>query len=231
MRGAAVADFERQRDNMVESQLRPNEVTDPRILSAMRTLPRERFVPPALRGLAYIDEALEVFPSIDGAPARFLLAPMVLARLLQLATVEAQDRILDVGCATGYSTAVLAQLGRFVTGLEPEPELAAAARANLRDLGLANCDIVEGGLSQGCEAGAPYDVIVLNGSVPVVPETLLSQLRDGGRLAAVLTRAPNLSQGKAYLFVKVRGEASFVPHFDAGARPLPGFAPEPSFTF
>jgi protein-L-isoaspartate(D-aspartate) O-methyltransferase len=226
-----VADFERQRDNMVESQVRPNEVTDPRILSAMRALPRELFVPPALQGLAYIDEALEVFPPIDGAPARFLLAPMVLARLLQLAMVEARDRILNIGCATGYSTAVLAQLGSFVTGLESEPELAATARTNLRNLGIANCEIVEGALSQGCEAGAPYDVIVLNGSVPVVPDTVLSQLRGGGRLVAVLTRAANLSQGKAYLFVKVRGEASGVPHFDAGARPLPGFAPEPTFTF
>lgn len=226
-----MADFERQRYVMVESQLRPNEVTDPGVLSAMRALPRERFVPPALRGLAYMDDAIEVFPAIDGAPARFLLAPMVLARLVQLAMVEPKDRILDVGCATGYSTAVLAHLGRFVTGLEPEPELASAARATLRALEIANVEIDTGALAGGHETGAPYDVILLNGSVPVVPEILLSQLRDGGRLATVLTRGANLSQGKAYLFVKVRGEASGVPHFDAGARPLPGFAPEPCFTF
>ncbi|MGI8852650.1 MAG: protein-L-isoaspartate O-methyltransferase family protein [Methyloceanibacter sp.] len=226
-----MADFERQRDVMVESQLRPNEVTDPGVLSAMRALPRERFVPPPLRGLAYMDDAIEVFPAIDGAPARFLLAPMVLARLVQLAMVESKESILDVGCATGYSTAVLARLGRFVTGLEPEPELASAARATLRALDIANVEIITGALAGGHETGAPYDVILLNGSVPVVPESLLSQLREGGRLATVLTRRANLSQGKAYLFVKVRGEASGVPHFDAGARPLPGFAPEPCFTF
>jgi protein-L-isoaspartate(D-aspartate) O-methyltransferase len=226
-----MADFERQRESMVESQIRPNEVTDPRLISIMRALPRERFVPQAMRGLAYIDEPIEVFPSVDGAPARFLLAPMVLARLIQLASVEPQDKVLDVGCATGYSTAVLAQLSRYVTGLEPESELESVARRTLRELGLSNCDWVEGILPQGHEPGAPYDVILLNGSVPDVPETLVAQLREGGRLVAVLTRGPNMRQGKAYCFVKVRGEASGVPHFDAGAPPLPGFVPAPSFTF
>ena len=125
-------DFAPQRLTMVETQLRPNAVTDTRLLAAMRTLPRERFVPERLAALAYMDEGIEVFPATDGAPARYLLAPMVLARLVQLAAVEPQDAVLDVGCATGYSTAVLARLGRQVIGLEPEPELAAAARGNLR---------------------------------------------------------------------------------------------------
>jgi protein-L-isoaspartate(D-aspartate) O-methyltransferase len=226
-----MTDFARQREAMVESQLCPNAVTDEGVLSAMRVLPRELFVPPALRGLAYMDEALEVFPARDGAPARFLLAPLVLARLVQLAMVELQDKILDVGCATGYATAMLARLGRAVTGLEPEPELAEAARQNLRALGIANAEIVEGDLNAGHPQGAPYDVILLNGSLPAPPETLLSQLREGGRLVVVLTRAPNMSQGKAYFFVKVRGEANGVPRFDAAAKPLPGFAPEPCFTF
>ena len=128
-------DFARQRLTMVETQLRPNAVTDTRLLAAMRTLPRERFVPARLAALAYMDEGIEVFPATDGAPARYLLAPMVLARLVQLAAVEPQDAVLDVGCATGYSTAVLARLGRQVIGLEPEPELAAAARGNLRQPG------------------------------------------------------------------------------------------------
>ena len=224
--------FERQRLTMVESQLRPNEVTDTRLLAAMRALPRERFVPPKLRGLAYIDEGIEVFPSIDGAPARFLLAPMVLARLVQLAAVEPQDAVLDIGCATGYSTAVLARLGRSVIGLEPEPELAEAARGTLRDLGIANAEIVEGALARGHPGRGPYDVILLNGSVPELPETLILQLKEGGRLAVVIPSSANSgSQGKAYLFVKVGGEASGLPHFDAGARPLPGFLPEPCFTF
>lgn len=224
--------FERQRLNMVESQLRPNEVTDPRLLAAMRALPRERFVPSRLTGLAYVDDALEVFPAIDGAPGRFLLAPMVLARLIQLAAIEPQDSVLDIGCATGYSTAVLANLGHRVVGLEPEPELARAARGNLRELGIDNADIVEGPLGAGFPARAPYDVIVLNGSVPEVPAALLPQLKDGGRLVAIVSAGANqASQGRACLFVRVKSELSGLPHFDAGARPLPGFAPESCFSF
>jgi protein-L-isoaspartate(D-aspartate) O-methyltransferase len=224
-------DFARQRLAMVESQLRPNEVTDPRVLAAMRELPRERFVPPPLRGLAYSDGNLEVFPAIDGAPARFLLSPMVLARLVQLAAVEPEDKVLDVGCATGYSTAVLGRLARSVVGLEPEPELAAEARDNLAALCMENAEIVSGALSEGHASGAPYDVILLNGSVPTAPETLLSELKEGGRLAAVLTGGTAGNSGKAYLFVKVNGEASGLSHFDAGARPLPGFFQQTGFVF
>lgn len=227
-----MTDFERQRLTMVESQLRPNKVTDTPLLTVMRALPRQRFVPHKLSTLAYIDEAIEVFPAIDGAPARFLLAPMVLARLVQLAAIQPEDRVLDIGCATGYSTAVLASLGRSVIGLEPEPKLASAAGDRLRELGIANADIVEGPLGAGFPESAPYDVIVLNGSVPEVPESLFAQLKDGGRLAAILSAGTNqLGQGKGYLFVKVGSELSGVPHFDAGARPLPGFSRKKCFNF
>lgn len=223
-----MADVAPQRQSMIESQLRPNMVTDRRLLAAMGELPRELFVPAPLRGLAYIDETLEVWPSVDGAPARYLLAPVVLARLIQLASVESSDHVLDVGCATGYSAAVLARLASDVVGLEPEPELAAMATKTLSSLGLANARIVEGTLAQGYAPAAPYDVILLNGSVPEVPKPLLAQLKEGGRLAAVIAQE---TQGKAYLFGKVDGQVSGVPHFDAGARPLPGVAPLPSFAF
>lgn len=224
-------DFAARRDMMVDTQLRPNEVTDGPLLASMRAVPRELFVPAPLRGLAYMDEGIEVFPSIDGAPARYLLAPMVLARLIQLASVEPGDAVLDVGCATGYSTAVLARLARQLVGIEPEPELAKAARRNLQSLGSENAEIVKGALNGGYKKGGPYDVILLNGSVPAPPQALLDQLKEGGRLAAVVARPDNSVQGRAYLFVRVGGELSGVPHFDAGARPLPGFAPEPKFAF
>jgi protein-L-isoaspartate(D-aspartate) O-methyltransferase len=226
-----MTDFARRRLTMVETQLRPNEVTDRRLLAAMGTLPRERFVPDRIRAFAYIDEGIEVFPAIDAAPPRALLAPMVLARLVQLAAVEAGDTVLDVGCATGYSTAILARLGRDVVGVEPEPELAEAARANLRALAFANVEIVERALARGCPEKAPYDVILLNGSVPAPPESLFGQLKDGGRLAAIVSRPGPGTQGRATLFVKAGGEVSGLPHFDAGAVSLPGFFRESSFSF
>lgn len=226
-------DFELARATMVESQLRTDKVTDRRILSAFATLPRERFVPEGKRDLAYSDASLEVWPSIDGAPARFLLPPVVLARLIQLAAVEEKDAVLDIGCGTGYSTAVLARLARMVTAVEAEPELASAAREALHKLGAANATVVEGALARGVPESGPFDVILLNGSVPEVPGTLLAQLKEGGRLCAVIAagREGRPRQGKATLFVKVDGEASGLPHFDANARALPGFAPSPSFTF
>jgi protein-L-isoaspartate(D-aspartate) O-methyltransferase len=224
-------DFEAQRLAMIESQLRPNEVRELRLLDAVRAVPRERFVPPKLRALAYMDGPIEVSPSIDGAPARYLLAPMVLARLIQLASVEPEDSVLDIGCATGYSTAILARLGRKVVGLEPEPELAGAARDALQQLGVQNAEIVEAPLAEGQAAFGPYDVILMNGAVPRIPESLSAQLKEGGRIAAILSPSANGSQGKAHLLVKVHGRASGLPHFDAGATPLPGFAPVGIFAF
>ena len=223
--------YARQRLTMVETQLRPNAVTDTRLLAAMSTLPRERFVPERLRALAYIDEGIEVFPAIDGAPARYLLAPMVLARIVQLAAVEAQDAVLDVGCATGYSTALLAQLGHNIVGLEPEPELADAARANLRELGLADAGHRRGAARARLPRKRPLrrdpHKRQRAGTTGVAVRTT-----DGGRQACggSLPRRP-WNPRKGHVFVKAGGEVSGVPHFDAGAPPLPGFLPEASFSF
>jgi protein-L-isoaspartate(D-aspartate) O-methyltransferase len=228
-------DFERQRLAMVGSQLRTSGVTSRRVLAAFAALPRERFVPPPRRPLAYMDEDIEVWPSIDGASARFLLAPAVLARLVQLAEIGPGDRVLDIGCATGYSSAILAGLAHAVIGLEAQPELAEQARAALRErLTVAgsdnpdNVDIVTGALEEGHPGAAPYNVILLNGGVPAVPQRLTAQLDEGGRFVAVMV---NGLAGRAYRFLKCGGELSGLPHFDAGAHPLPGFAPAPSFTF
>jgi protein-L-isoaspartate(D-aspartate) O-methyltransferase len=226
-------EFAVARRHMVESQLRTNRVTDRRLLAAMGELPRERFLPPSRQPLAYIDADLEVWPAIDGTLPRYLLAPVVLARLIQLASVEATSNVLDIGCATGYSTAVLSRLANAVTAVEVEPELAAAARANLAALGIGNATVVEGPLTEGAPDAAPFDVILVNGSIVDVPEEPLAQLKEGGRLVAVIaaSREGRPRQGKAFLFVNVDGEASGVSHFDASAKPLPGFAPTPSFSF
>lgn len=226
-------DFEAARATMVESQIRTDRVTDRRVLEAFASLPRELFVPAGKRDLAYSDAALQVWPSLDAGPARYLLPPVVLARLAQLASVEATDSVLDIGCATGYSTAILAHLARAVTAVEAEPELAAAARETLQTLGLGNVAVVDGDHARGAPETGPYDVILLNGSVPDVPGSLLAQLKEGGRLVAIMTGGSQERprQVKAFLFVKVDGESSGLPHFDANARPLPGFAPSPSFTF
>jgi protein-L-isoaspartate(D-aspartate) O-methyltransferase len=223
-----MTDSDIQRRTMIETQLRPSGVNDQRVLAAVATVPRERFVPAPLRPFAYIDEALEVWPSRDGASARFLLSPLAQARLIQLASVGAEDRVLDLGCATGYSTAILAKLGSEVIGVEPEPELAESASANLQGLAIANARIVREALAEGYAAGGPYNAIVVNGSVPCVPDSLLAQLREGGRLASIIASSV---QPRAWLYVKAGGQVSGVPQFDVGARPLPGFTRAPRFAF
>src|SRR3712207_4374144 len=154
-----MTDFVAARVNMVEGQIRPNKVTDERLLEALLKLPRERFAPGPLRAVAYIDDDL---PLGNG---RFLIEPMVLARLLQEAQIGPRDRVLDIGCASGYSTALIAGLAGFVVSLESDPGLAAHARQALAEMGLRNATLVEAPLDRGYAAEAPYDVILISGSV------------------------------------------------------------------
>lgn len=219
-------DFQRLRQSMVDSQLRPNDVTDPRILAAMLDVPRERFVPPSREKLAYLDDDLPVREAGPLGPARYLVEPMVLARLIQALSLSDGDRVLDVGCATGYSTAILARLASAVIGLEADRELAAAAREALG--GESGTRIVEGALASGAAGEGPFDGILLNGSVEVVPESLLSQLKDGGRLVAVVRSGP---VGRATLYVRGTAGVSSRPLFDAAIPALPGFERPRGFVF
>lgn len=213
-------DFAAARTNMVDGQVRTADVTDLRILGALQDVARERFVPPQARELAYLDFDLPV------APGRFLMKPRVLAKMLQAATLAATDRVLDVGCATGYSAALLARLAAQVTALEENPELARAAREMLGAEN--NVELVSGRLVDGWTAAAPYDVILLEGATEIVPESLLRQLSNGGRLLCVLGGDP---AAKVILYLRSGDDIGGRPIFDASIPILPGFAKAPAFAF
>lgn len=208
---------------MVESQIRTNKVTDPRVVDAFGAVPREAFVDEAKKGIAYIDEDLEV------APGRFLMEPMVLARLLQAAAPQAGDMALDIGCATGYSTAVLARLVETVVGLECERVLMDAANRTLNALDVDNAVVVEGALEAGYQKQAPYNVIVFQGGVSQVPEAVKRQLADGGRLVAVVVDADGIGRGT--LVQRAGDSFSSRMLFDAATPLLPGFTREVGFVF
>jgi protein-L-isoaspartate(D-aspartate) O-methyltransferase len=215
-------DYAAARRNMVETQLRPNKVTNEALLEALGSIPRERFVPQALRGIAYVDEDVPV------APGRYLMEPMALGRLLQLAEVKAGDAVLDIGCGTGYAAAVLGRLARSVVAVEPDKELAARAAATLAELGVGNVTVLEGELGQGTPRQAPYDVIFIEGSVDAVPSAIIEQLADRGRLVTVIRQQ---GVGRATLMARVGGGVSSRVAFDAAVPPLPGFEAQPSFVF
>lgn len=211
------------RHNMVENQIRTNRVIDPRVVEAMDTMPRELFVPEASREIAYLDG------EIDLGGGRRLMPPMVFARLLQAAEIFPGEVALDVGCGTGYSAAILAKLASTVVALESDKVLAGRAGALLAQLGIDNVALVEAPLPDGDAVHGPYDVIVLEGSVPEVPAGLAGQLAERGRLLAVVGRPGTL--GTATITVRVGDSTSTRPLFETRLAPLPGFAPRPAFVF
>ena len=215
-----MTDFATARSRMVDSQIRPSDVTDLRLLWALQTVERERFVPEKARDFAYADYDMPI------ARGRCLLKPRVFAKLVQQADIKPTDRVLDVGCGLGYSAAVLAELASEVTALEQDPELAAAATKTLA--GISKVHVVTGPLAEGYSTGAPYNVIVVEGATELQPDALLRQLSDGGRLVCILGGGP---AGKAMLYQRSGEDVGERPLFDAGAGVLPGFAKPPAFAF
>lgn len=219
-----MTDFEHARKAMVDNQLRTSAITDRRLLAAMGAVPREIFVPEARRSLAYIDEAHK----LPGPSGRSLAAPAPFARLVQLADIEADDIVLDVGTGTGYSAAVLARLAASVVALESDPALLQSARDNLKQVGVENVALIEAPLDAGAPKQGPYDAIILEGAVREVPEKLLKQLKEGGRLVALIRTGAT-----AVANVYVRTGDDFAPRaeFNTSLPPLTPERPPDTFVF
>ena len=223
-----MVDFVQQRTNMVESQVRPSDVTDRRIIRAMLEVPREEFVPQGMRAMAYMDEAVQVAPRHNGAAPRYLLPPRTLAKLIQLAEIDASARVLDVGPATGYSTAVLAKLAASVVALEVDDALCAQMKVTLHSLGLSNVKVVQGPLATGAKDEGPFDAILLNGAVEAVDPNLVDQLKIGCKMVGILSTG---SFGRACVWRRSSDAFDTRTDFDAAAPPIPGFARPRGFVF
>jgi len=218
-------DFAVARTKMVDSQLRTENVTDYDVLAAMGAVPRELFVPPDQRALAYLDKDI---PIGGGTSRRYLMEAAPFARLLQLAEISKTDRVLDVGCGAGYSAAVLASLAGSVVAVESDPALAAQATRNLANLGIENASANVNALEEGHPSGGPYDVILLDGAVERIPDSLFDQLKEGGRLVAVVGYG---RAAQATLFTRSDHEIGRRPAFNADVPPLPGFRKPEVFVF
>ena len=218
-------DLNQARFNMIEQQIRPWEVLDPQVLELLMAVRREDFVPAAHRALAFVDMEIPT----GSAPGQVMLAPRVQARLVQDLAVKKTDKVLEIGCGTGYTTALLAQLGAQVLALEIDAGLAKQASANLQQAGIANAQVRQADGSQGAASDGPFDVILLSGSVAELPQALLDQLSVGGRLAAIVGDEPMM---RATVVTRT-GTQSFVSTqpWDANAPRLSGFAETPAFQF
>ena len=222
-----MTDFTAARLNMVESQVRPNGITDRRIIAAVERLPREAFVPEGKRAVAYMDEDVPLEPADKSAGPRALIEVMAFARMLQHAAIKPEDRVLVVGAGTGYGAAVIAALAQRTVALECDAALAAAARRNLE--GVAGAIVVEGPLAAGVPGEQPFDVIIVEGRVEEVPQAWLDQLSDGGRLIAVVGEA---DMAKACVHTRSGSAIAVRPVFDASVAALPGLRKKkPAFTF
>lgn len=215
--------YDAARANMIESQLRPNRVTDERVIAAFQRIRRELFVPEKLRGVAYVDDDLPL------GGGRYMMRPMVAARLLQAAMVDAKDAALVIGAGVGYEAAVLAQLARSVTALEENPELARIGRSALVDHRIASVSYIEAPLPLGHRQRAPYDLILFAGAVTEIPGEISGQLAEGGHIAVVLRQHECV--GRATLITRAGGTLASRIMFDAVAPLLPNFVVKPAFVF
>ncbi len=210
------------RTSMINSQLRPNRMNDEAIIHAMESIKREEFVPKVMRGVAYCDDNIEV------SKGRYLMEPMIFAKLLGAAEIKKSDLVLDIGCATGYSSAVLAGLADAVVALEEDAKLAAKAEEILAEQDIVNVAVVKGKHTEGVAKQGPYDVIFIGGAVADVPDKITAQLKEGGRLICV--KLEN-SVRRGHLITKSGGALVVKRLFDANVPVLEGFAAKETFVF
>jgi protein-L-isoaspartate(D-aspartate) O-methyltransferase len=215
-------DLEAARAAMVDSQVRPNDVTDRRLVAAMATLPREMFAPADKRALAYADAPVET------GPGRWMMAPRDFAKLLHAAAVSEDDRVLDIAPGTGYSTAVIVRLAAGVVALEEDEAKAKTLRDSLAAAGVSGVEVVSGSLPAGAPAQAPFDVIFVNGAVEEVPKAWLDQLADGGRLVVVVAEG---AVRRARVYTRSRDKTAWRTPFESAAPVLPGFERAVEFRF
>lgn len=223
-----MADFKQQRVNMVESQVRPSDVTDRRIMRAMLAVPREQFVATNLKPIAYMDQQLPLTRPAPGKEPRCLLEPRVLAKLVQLADIGAGEVVLDIGCGPGYSAALIGKLAETVVALETDAELNETATRVLEDLDFDNVAVVSGELEAGYPDEGPYDAIFIGGRIEELPSQLLDQLKDGGRLVAVIGTQVHAT---AAIWRRIGAHFDMQEVFEAAAPLLPGFEKAKTFVF
>jgi protein-L-isoaspartate(D-aspartate) O-methyltransferase len=218
-----MTDYATARRNMIECQLRPNGVTDARVLRAIAETPRELFVPASRRSVAYVDEDVEI------GHGRCLIEPMAFARMVAHAAVQPGDIVLDIGCGSGYSTAVLSRLANTVVAVEEVAGLAAEANDTMTELAIGNAVVVTGPLAAGWAGEAPYDAILIGGAVEEIPQPIVDQLGEGGRLMAVVRPGPG--PGRMTLLLKSAGSISRTELHDASIPLLDAFRRAPGFVF
>jgi protein-L-isoaspartate(D-aspartate) O-methyltransferase len=216
-----MTDFEASRVMMVDTQVRPSDVTKFPIIDAMLSVKREAFVPSAMREVAYMGE------NISLGTNRVMLEPRPLAKMLDALEIEQDEMVLDIGCGLGYSSALLARMAEAVVAVEEDADFAREAESNLAEQGADNVALVEGALTQGAAKHGPYDVIIIEGGVAQVPQSLTDQLNEGGRIAAIFTTG---ALGECRVGYKVDGDVSWRLAFNASAPILPGFEAQHSFT-
>lgn len=216
-----MTDYTTLRTTMVDTQVRPSDVTKFTVIEAMLTVPREAFVPRDRRDAAYVGEHLTL------EPGRVVLDPRLLAKMLDVADIQKDDLVLDIGSGLGYSAAVIARMAEAVVAVEDDEDRAAEAQSNLAEQGVDNVVVHQGKLTDGAVGHGPYDVILLQGAAQKVPENLLAQLKDGGRIVCLMMDG---ALGAVRVGYRIDGEVNWRFAFNGGAPVLPGFETHSAFT-